>query len=233
MSYDDPENGKIVAEEVPKKRSRPGRPSKKETSGESDSSRERLLTTAIKIFALHGYQAVSTNQIAKEAGMAQSMVHYHFRTKERLWKSAIDHLMRDLGKRFPIARDELKDLDPVSQLKVIFRRFVIMSANDVSLSRIIAHEGTVPNDRLSWLVQTYLEAGFGDFDKAVAAGIEAGLIKDLPVYAVTQTFISAASYTFCLAPLVQEVHGVDLRTQESIDELSDTILEMIFGGIIK
>ena len=86
---------------VPEKRKRPGRPSKSEQLCNSDTSRERLLAAAIKVFAEYGYSAVSTSQIAKEAGMAQSMVHYHFRTKERLWKAAIDHLMRDLGRRFP------------------------------------------------------------------------------------------------------------------------------------
>lgn len=222
-----------MSQQSPKKHKRPGRPSRSENQSNKDSSRDRLLQTAIRIFALHGYRAVSTSQIAKESGMAQSMVHYHFRTKERLWKSAIDHLMHDLGTRFPIARNELKDLDPVSKLKVIFRRFINMSARDVSLARIVAHEGMEPSARLRWFVKNYLAQGFDDFDKIILEGIQGGYIKDLPVYAITHSFIAAASYTFCLAPLVTESHGVDLKKEDVIEELSDTIMEMTLGGIFK
>ncbi len=218
---------------VPVKRKRPGRPSKSEQLDNPDTSRERLLAAAIKVFAEYGYSAVSTSQIAKEAGMAQSMVHYHFRTKERLWKAAIDHLMRDLGRRFPVARDELKDLDPVSQLKVMIRRFIKMSSIEVNLARIVVHEGTSPSARLRWFAKTYLLPGFEEFDSAVAIGIEAGLIKDLPIYTITQTMIAASSMTYCVGPLVKEIHCVDLRDKERIDELSDTILDIIFHGILK
>ena len=74
--------------------------------------------------------------------MAQSMVHYHFKSKEQIWKAAIEQLMRDLANVFPSPRTRLKDLDPVSRLKVLVRRFLKMSARDISLSRIMIHEGT-------------------------------------------------------------------------------------------
>ena len=51
--------------------------------------------------------------------MAQSMVHYHFKSKEQIWKAAIEQLMQELSERFP-AKDELKGLDPASRLKVLF-----------------------------------------------------------------------------------------------------------------
>ncbi len=221
------------ADTAPKRRARPGRPSKSDQLKYADTSRERLLAVAIDVFSEYGYQAVSTSQIAKQAGMAQSMVHYHFRTKERLWKTAIDHLMHELGRKFPIVRDELKDLDPVSRLKVMTRRFIKISATDVSLVRIVLHEGTVPSSRLRWFVRAYLAPGYDDFDTAVKAGIQAGLIKDMPVYAISQSIISIATYVFCVAPLVKEVHSVDVTTPETIDELADTILEIIFTGILK
>jgi len=228
-----PTNKKDDLGSKPQKRPRPGRPSKQENSNSTKTSRNRLLEAAIEIFALFGYEAVSTGQISKRAGMSQSMVHYHFRTKERLWKAAIDHLMHDLNQRFPVARDELKDLDPVSQLKVMIRRFIKMSSTDIHLARIVTHEGTTPSARLKWFTNSYISPAFEEFDQAITEGIKLGLIKNLPVYAISHTLISAASFTFCISPMVKEVHGKDLTTPQTIDELSDTIMELIFSGVLK
>ena len=213
------------------RRARRGRPSLAEIASR-ESSRKLLLTSAIDAFARHGYDAVTTGLIAKNAGMAQSMVHYHFKTKEQIWKAAIEQLMRDLGERFPLAKDELKDLDPVNRLRVLVRRFVRMSASDVSLSRIMVHEGTTAGPRLVWLAEKFLKAGFEPFDETVAEGVRAGQLKDLPVYAVTHTIISAAAMTYCLAPVVEATHGVDLTASEATEDLADSVLTILFDGLL-
>ena len=128
--------------------------------------------------------------------MAQSMVHYHFKSNEQIWKAAIEQLMRDLSERFPLAKDELKDLDPVSRLKVLVRRFLKMSARDISLSRIMIHEGTA--FWLNWIAEKFLKLGFEPLDETVEEGVDAGFKY---IYTVTHTIISAAAMTYCLAPV--------------------------------
>ena len=214
-------------------RSRRGRPSLAEVANRRESSQELLVRSAIGAFAKHGFETVTTGLIAENAGMAQSMVYYHFKTKEQIWKAAIEQLMRDLGERFPLANDELKDLDPGNRLKVLVRRFVRMSALDISLSRIMIHEGTTPGPRLMWLAERFLKPGFEPFDQTVAEGIRSGHLKDLPIYAVTHTIISAAAMTYCLAPVVEATHGVDLNDEVAMNELADSFLTILFDGLLK
>ena len=83
------------------RRTRRGRLSLAEVANRQESTQERLLKSAIDAFAKHGFDAVTTSLIAENAGMAQSMVHYHFKSKEQIWKAAIEQLMRDLSERFP------------------------------------------------------------------------------------------------------------------------------------
>lgn len=203
-----------------------------EVANRQESTQERLLKSAIDAFAKHGFDAVTTSLIAENAGMAQSMVHYHFKSKEQIWKAAIEQLMRDLSERFPLAKDELKDLDPVSRLKVLVRRFLKMSARDISLSRIMIHEGTAPGPRLNWIAEKFLKPGFEPLDETVEEGVDAGLLKNLPIYTVTHTIISAAAMTYCLAPVVDATHGVDLAKSASMDEMADTVLTILFDGIL-
>ena len=203
-----------------------------EVANRQESTQERLLKSAIDAFAKHGFDAVTTSLIAENAGMAQSMVHYHFKSKEQIWKAAIEQLMRDLSERFPLAKDELKDLDPASRLKVLVRRFLKMSARDISLSRIMIHEGTAPGPRLNWIAEKFLKPGFEPLDETVEEGVDAGLLKNLPVYTVTHTIISAAAMTYCLAPVVDATHGVDLAKSTSMDEMADTVLTILFDGLL-
>ena len=215
------------AEPVAKRK--PGRPRADRRLAEDP--REKLIRVAIPIFARHGFEAVSTGDIARAAGFSQPMVHYHFKSKERIWRAAMDALMRDLGRRFPNRRDELKDLGPIPRLQVMTRRFILMSAADPTLSRVIVHESLSQSDRLAWLVRRYIRRAFTEFDAAIQEGIASGEIKPLPVYALANTIISASSLTFCLGAMVKQVHGVDLKRQERIDEVADTIVGVLFEGL--
>lgn len=193
---------------------------------------ERLIREAIPLFAKFGYDAVSTGQIARAANLSQPMVHYHFQSKERIWRVAMDTLMEDLARSFPNRRDELKDLEPVARLKVLTRRFILMSAADPTLSRIILHESLAQSDRLQWLVRRYVGKAFRDFDEAIRAGVSGGVIKPLPEFAVSNTIVSASSFTFCLAALVRLIYQTDITQDDKIREMADTIVEILFHGLI-
>lgn len=47
----------------------------------------RILEAAEQLFLKQGFKATTTFQIAKEAGCNQALVHYYYRTKERLFES--------------------------------------------------------------------------------------------------------------------------------------------------
>lgn len=49
-----------------------------------------ILETAEKLFLEKGFAATSTVEIAKEAGYNQALVHYYFRTKEKLFQRVFE-----------------------------------------------------------------------------------------------------------------------------------------------
>jgi AcrR family transcriptional regulator len=64
------------------------------------STRERLLTTAERLFALHGMDGVSLRQIGAAAGMGNnSAVQYHFGSKEGLARAILLHRLPALIQR--------------------------------------------------------------------------------------------------------------------------------------
>jgi len=59
-------------------------------------STDRILLAARKCFGRKGFQGVSMSEIAREAGVSKSLLHYHFETKENLLIEVQLGLLRDL-----------------------------------------------------------------------------------------------------------------------------------------
>lgn len=47
-------------------------------------TRERILQAAFSFLSRHGYENTSIKDIAEEAGVAQGLIHYHFKSKQLL-----------------------------------------------------------------------------------------------------------------------------------------------------
>lgn len=56
----------------------------------SDGPRERLISTALRLFYEQGYQATGINQLIKEAGVAKASFYDHFKDKEALYVAFLE-----------------------------------------------------------------------------------------------------------------------------------------------
>ncbi|GGC74504.1 TetR/AcrR family transcriptional regulator [Chelatococcus reniformis] len=207
-----------------------GRPPK--DLGAGDTSRDKLLDVAIDLFAAYGYDPVSTAAVADAAGLTQSMVHYHFGTKEQLWKSAIDRLMRRRGRFFPVSRLEFADIGPVDRLRILIRRLVEANAAEPNYARILMHEAMAGTPRLDWLMERFVGPGFAAFDEAVRDALAAGLIRPLPAHDITNIVTSAASLTLSIGAVTQWVYGIDVADEAHVRSLSDSIATILLNGLL-
>lgn len=209
----------------------PGRP-RHNPDKTSENTRDILLDAAIELFAHYGYEPVTTGAVAKAAGLTQSMVHYHFGSKSKLWKAAVSRMMRRRGDIFRPAGDELIGLDPIEKLKWLTRRLIEANADDPSFMRIAIHEGMGQSPRLKWLVRNYVTVGFAVFDDAVRDAIKAGAIANMPVHDVTNAVTSAASLTFGLGAMIQELYGLEMSEAKHTESFSDTVIKILFDGLL-
>ena len=83
-------------------------PARRPTSRQRQAAarREEILRTALGLFAAQGFDATSTKQIAKEAGIAEGLVFHYFPTKASLLTAILDARLEG-GRAF---RSELRPL---------------------------------------------------------------------------------------------------------------------------
>lgn len=209
----------------------PGRPRNSERD-RPDQTRDQLLDASITLFARYGFDTVTTGQIAEAAGLTQSMVHYHFGTKTKLWEEAMRRLMRRRGRLFRATPADLAGLDPLGKLKVLTRRLIEANAANPDHVRIVVYEATTRSPRLKWLIDNFLSPGFGVFDQAVREAMDSGAMRRAPVHDITNAVTSAASLSFALHTIVKDMYGVDLGQQKAVTSFSDTLIEILFNGLL-
>ena len=64
--------------------------------------REAILLAAEKLFALHGYHAVSIRHIAEEAGVPLALVGYYFGQKHELFHAIFEHWRHAIDERLAL-----------------------------------------------------------------------------------------------------------------------------------
>ncbi len=189
------------------------------------------MDAATKAFAAKGYGGVSTSEIAECANVAQSVVHYHFRDKETLWRAAVDHLFDKVNK----AELTLLQLDqqatPLEQLKTLVRRFVFIAAKYPELGRLVMHEGPGGGPRLNWLVQKHFRHSYESFDKLIKEAQAEGKIKPYPVGYLTLIVTAAAASLFNMAPIIKQVWNQDVSRGSDLNSVADMVVDLIFDGI--
>lgn len=57
--------------------------------------KNKILTTSTKLFAVHGFDNTTTLQIAKESGVTEPLLYYHFTGKEEIFTDIIRRIFEE------------------------------------------------------------------------------------------------------------------------------------------
>jgi hypothetical protein len=139
--------------------------------------------------------------------------------------------MRRRGGQFEIDISDLRDLDPVSRLKVLIRRFVAANAADPHLNRILIHEAMAATPRLRWLASRFMRPGYELFNSVIQDCIDAGMVRPVNARDVTDIIVGASTMTFSLSLLLSEVYGDEPLGIEDSTRLSDTFIDILMRGL--
>lgn len=87
--------------------------------------KQAILLAAEKLFASHGYHAVSIRQIAEEAGVPLALVGYYYGPKHELFKAIFEHWNQTRDERLIALREAAKAPADPATLQRIIQAFVL------------------------------------------------------------------------------------------------------------
>ena len=193
----------------------------------------RVTEAALSLFASHGFDGVSTSDIAAVVGIKQPNIHYYFSTKEDLWKSAM-RLLSDQAERS--ARKigiptMLEGMDPLAALKVLSSALHYVSRDVPALGKIILREGVSGGDRLEWLVEEVFKDSYARFRLLIERCIEEKRIKPYRPHQILFLLHTAAVSYYNLGSLVNSAFEADPMDEDVSSEYCELYLDVMFSGL--
>jgi AcrR family transcriptional regulator len=173
--------------------------------------RARLLDAALIEFGARGFDGASTRAIAQRVDAHQPQIHYHFASKQALWRAAVDHLFAELARAMgglPLADGETADVGVLADaFAEMIRRFVRFAATHPELNRIMVHEATAASGRLTWLTARHVKPLYDALRVLWRRLRDAGIAAPIDDAVFHYVLVGAASLPYVNAPEARLLTG--------------------------
>lgn len=223
--------------EATKKAGRPRRASTTPPLKSGGDAKNDILEAALRVFARHSFEGASLQEIAQLASIGQPLVHYHFGSKENLWKAAVDYALSDLKSFYQTVAVTTVDLEPIDVIRVLCRSFLNFSAHCPEHALIVINEmrvpgrGIAPGERFEWMTEKYLKPIHHHLDSVLEAAKAKGQIRDIPVVHLTNTIFISLVHFFTIGPLLKSIYDTDAFDPETVTAHANHTMQILFDGI--
>jgi AcrR family transcriptional regulator len=90
------------------------------------STRAKVVATARRLFAAHGYEGTSTEAVLEESQVSRGALYYHFANKQALFAAVLEAVEQDITAE--TGRAGASVADPVEALQLAFDSFLGMAS---------------------------------------------------------------------------------------------------------
>jgi AcrR family transcriptional regulator len=174
-----------------------GRRPRRTQAERREATRGALLAAARRLFAERGYEEVSTEQIVGEAGVTRGALYHHFGGKAQLLDAVYDQLEREVTARIArvVLGSELES--PLEAMRAGVGAFLEECVKP-EVRQIALHDAPAV---LGWERWREIAAanGLGLIEASLAAAVEAGELRPLPVRPTAHLLLGALDEAAMLA----------------------------------
>lgn len=198
--------------------------------------RERLLDAALAEFAAKGFDGASTRAIARRIDAHQPQIHYHFESKEALWRAAVEHLFAELGRvmeglDFGTDPARTTAADRLAEgFAELIRRFVRFVAAHPELNQIMVHEATARSGRLRWMTERHVRPLYDAVRMLWRGLLEAGIAAPIDDAMFHYVLVGAASLPYVNAPEARLLTGAEPTDPAWVERHADGLVATFLPG---
>ena len=168
---------------------------------------QRILETAERLFLEKGFAGTSTTDIARAVGCNQALVHYYYRTKERLFRGIFEqkmNLLLDYLDHAEYDGDLMQTLE-----RVVDFYFSMLSANP-RLPFFVMNELVLNAERRAWIREVFIrderrQRAYYAFSDLVHREITKGALRPVEPLDLLLDVVSLTVMTFVTLPIYQDL----------------------------
>src|SRR3970282_1401838 len=191
------------------------------------STRDKILESAIRLFAEKGFSGTTTREIAEKAGVNEALIFRYFSTKRDLYSAIIERkISEEPGFEYPLeAFKETRD-DWLIFRSIAIRMFDCVE-KDPSVIRLLHFSALEGHELSNKLFDTYVQYQRMLLSDYIERRISEGAFKNVNPVLAARAFIGMVINSI----LVQEIFGEKKRRKIKREEEADTFVKIFLEGI--
>jgi AcrR family transcriptional regulator len=179
-----------------------------------DATRRRILDTAERHFALHGFSGTSLRGITRDAGVNVAAIHYHYGSKEQLLRATLERIVAPVNaERLRLLDEALAGAGPPS-IEAILSAFLCpdlilirdLGERGMMIARFSGRSATEPDE----VVARVLGEVFGDLGARFVAALALAQPEVPPAELLWRLRCVVAIITYLLANTGNPLSLLDL-----------------------
>ena len=206
---------------------------------EGSETERRILAAARAEFIAKGLAGARMQVIAKEAGVNKALLHYYYRSKSKLYQTALKDILHSV---WTLMRQEMLAQGPAKDLESLVHTFVstyirTLAANPdfpLFLFRELASGGETLHPVAQGLFKEFGEIPLAVI-RALQAEIKAGKIRPIQPIHFFMNMAGMCVVTFLAIPILRKIGptlGVKIEFDNAfLTERIEAITSMIFHGL--
>lgn len=197
----------------------------RQPAAHADATRSRIVAAAVEAFADRGFDAASTREIARRAGVEQGLLTYHFRNKDALWRAAADRVFATLQESVLEHMSADQEAGPAERARALIRTYVRTMAAHPEFFRFIVDQGHRFDERTEWLVDTHIRPAF-EMMKQLGLLRAAGDDESKLPHALF-ALLGASTLIFAVPANCMRLTGVDPRDPDVAEAHADFVARLL------
>jgi len=196
------------------------------------STEERILEAAKRVFLRDGYHGARMEAIAKEADVNKALLHYYFRSKEKLFDSIFQQIK---GGLLPKVAEIFKaDLPLLDKIRLFVESYIDLLIESPYVPLFMVNEVNKDPENFTQKMGIIekLQSFLPYFIVQLQDEIEKGNIKPIHPMHLLMNTMSMCVFPFLAKPMLQRVAGMtDAQYMDMMQERKKIIADFIVNAI--
>lgn len=169
------------------------------------STEEIIFDAAQKVFVLKGFDGARMQEIAEEAGINKALLHYYYRTKEKLFRAIFE---RVLSYVIPKVLAFVESDEPIfSKIEFFVNTYIELLLKNPYIPNFIINELNRNPDNIAEMLGGIMvkNDAFKKISTMINQEIEKGTIRPIPPDQLIVNMISLCIFPFAARPILQGI----------------------------
>ncbi len=168
---------------------------------DKENTEEKILQAAKEVFIEKGNDGARMQEIADKAGINKSLLHYYYRTKEKLFSAVFKYAFAQFAPKFLNVFDS--DEDFFTRIEKFISVYIDIISKNTFIPMFILNE--VNRKKASIVPKVIRNSGINiDFFKAlIKKEVEKGTIRDIEAEQLIVNIIGMCIFPFVGRPIIQ------------------------------